>query len=161
VQAIQNAAFATVTGIQTGFEFKFDSGFGFASRFNYQHGEEEVDDGTISPSRHAAPWFGLTRVTYGKQNLKLDFYAMYTGQVSFNDLPLEEQGKAFLYAADSNGDPYSPGWYTLNFKALYKLENGLTISGGVENITDQRYRPYSSGLAAAGRNIILALKVDL
>lgn len=161
VQAIQNAAFATVTGIQTGFEFKFDSGFGFASRFNYQHGEEEVDDGTISPSRHAAPWFGLTRVTYGKQNLKLDLYAMYTGQVSFNDLPLEEQGKAFLYAADSNGDPYSPGWYTLNFKALYKLENGLTISGGVENITDQRYRPYSSGLAAAGRNIILALKVDL
>jgi hemoglobin/transferrin/lactoferrin receptor protein len=161
VQAIQNAAFATVTGIQTGFEFKFDSGFGFASRFNYQHGEEEVDDGTVSPSRHAAPWFGLSRVTYSKQNLKLDFNAMYTGQVSFNDLPLEEQGKVFLYAADSNGNPYSPGWYTLNFKALYKLDNGLTISGGVENITDQRYRPYSSGIAAAGRNIILSLKVDL
>jgi hemoglobin/transferrin/lactoferrin receptor protein len=161
VQAIQNAAFATVTGIQAGFEFKFDSGFGFASRFNYQHGEEEVDDGTVSPSRHAAPSFGVTRFTYSQQNLKLDFYGMYAAQVSFNDLPLEEQGKAYLYASDSNGDPYSPGWYTLNFKALYKLDNRLTISGGVENITDQRYRPYSSGIVAGGRNIILSLKVDL
>lgn len=160
VQAIQNAAYATVSGIQAGFEFKFDSGFGFASRFNYQHGEEEVDDGTVSPSRHAAPWFGVTRISYNDQNLRLEFYGMYTGQVSFTQLPLEEQGKDYLYALDSQGNPYSPAWYTLNFKALYKVYNGLSISGGVENITDQRYRPYSSGIVAGGRNIILSLRVD-
>uniref|UniRef100_UPI004047BCAF TonB-dependent receptor n=2 Tax=Roseivirga sp. TaxID=1964215 RepID=UPI004047BCAF len=160
VQAIQNAAYATVAGIQAGFEFKFDSGFGFASRFNYQHGEEEVDDGTVSPSRHAAPWFGVTRLSYNDQNLRLEFYGMYSGKVSFTQLPLEEQGKDYLYAVDSQGNPYSPAWYTLNFKALYKVYNGLNISGGVENITDQRYRPYSSGIVAGGRNIILSLRVD-
>ncbi|PIQ49061.1 MAG: TonB-dependent receptor [Cytophagales bacterium CG12_big_fil_rev_8_21_14_0_65_40_12] len=160
VQAIQNAAYATVSGIQAGFEFKFDSGFGFASRFNYQHGEEEVDDGTVSPSRHAAPWFGVTRLSYNDQNLRLEFYGMYSGQVTFAQLPLEEQGKDYLYAVDSQGNPYSPAWYTLNFKALYKVYNGLSISGGVENITDQRYRPYSSGIVAGGRNIILSLRVD-
>jgi len=140
--------------------FKFDSGFGFASRFNYQHGEEEVDDGTVSPSRHAAPWFGVTRLSYNDQNLRLEFYGMYSGQVTFAQLPLEEQGKDYLYAVDSQGNPYSPAWYTLNFKALYKVYNGLSISGGVENITDQRYRPYSSGIVAGGRNIILSLRVD-
>ncbi|MFT6054114.1 MAG: hemoglobin/transferrin/lactoferrin receptor protein, partial [Roseivirga sp.] len=61
---------------------------------------------------------------------------------------------------DSNGDPYSPSWYTVNFKALYKLQNGISLSGGIENITDQRYRPYSSGLAAAGINAILSVRVD-
>ncbi|MFT7154314.1 MAG: hemoglobin/transferrin/lactoferrin receptor protein, partial [Alteromonas macleodii] len=29
---------------------------------------------------------------------------------------------------------------------------------GVENISDQRYRPYSSGIVAPGRNFILSLK---
>tara|TARA_R110001599_G_scaffold114638_1_gene280666 strand:- start:23701 stop:26157 length:2457 start_codon:yes stop_codon:yes gene_type:complete len=161
VQAVQNAAYTKVYGIQAGIEFKFDSGFGFSTRYNFQHGEEELDDSSVSPSRHAAPSFGVTKITYSQQNLKMDLYAMYSGAVSFNDLPQEEQGKDYLYAADSNGDPYAPNWYTLNFKALYKLSNGMTISGGVENITDQRYRPYSSGITAAGRNIILSLKVDL
>lgn len=160
VQAIQNAAFATVMGFQTGVELKFESGFGASTRFNYQKGEEEVDDGTVSPSRHAAPWFGVTRVTYSQQNLRMELSTMYSGQVSFDDLPLEEQGKAYLYALDENGDPYSPSWYTLNFKALYKLQNGISISGGVENITDQRYRPYSSGIAAAGRNVVISVRVD-
>ena len=161
VQAVQNAAYTEVYGLQAGIEFKFDSGFGFSTRYNFQHGEEELDDNSVSPSRHAAPSFGVTKVTYSQQNLKMDFYAMYSGQVNFNDLPEEEKGKDYMYAADSNGNPYSPSWYTLNFKALYKLSNGMTISGGVENITDQRYRPYSSGITAAGRNIILSVKVDL
>jgi hemoglobin/transferrin/lactoferrin receptor protein len=160
VQAIQNAAFSTVMGFQTGIEVKLESGFGFSSRFNYQNGEEEVDDGTVSPSRHAAPWFGVTRVTYSQQKLRMELSGMYSGQVSFENMPLEEQGKDFLYTTDSNGDPYSPSWYTVNFKALYKLQNGISLSGGIENITDQRYRPYSSGLAAAGINAILSVRVD-
>lgn len=161
VQAIQNAAYTTVYGIQAGFEFKFNSGFGFSSRLNYQHGEEELDDGSLSPSRHAAPTFGITRVTYSQQNLKLELNATYSGKVSYEDLPEEEKGKDYLYAADGNGNFHSPAWYTLNFKALYKLNNGLTLSGGVENITDQRYRPYSSGITAAGRNLILSVRIDL
>ncbi|MGW8123805.1 TonB-dependent receptor [Roseivirga echinicomitans] len=161
VQAVQNAAYTEVYGLQAGVELKFDSGFGFSTRYNFQHGEEELDDSSLSPSRHAAPSFGVTNITYSQQNLKMDLYAMYGGEVSFNEMPSEEKGKAYMYASDSNGDPYSPGWFTLNFKALYKLSNGMTISGGIENITDQRYRPYSSGIVAAGRNIILSLKVDL
>jgi hemoglobin/transferrin/lactoferrin receptor protein len=32
---------------------------------------------------------------------------------------------------------------------------------GVENITDQRYRPYSSGISAAGRNFIGSLRLNI
>jgi hemoglobin/transferrin/lactoferrin receptor protein len=71
VQAIQNAAVANVYGIQAGSEVKLPRGFGFFSDFNYQEGEEELDDGTTSPSRHAAPWFGVSRLTYAVDKLSI------------------------------------------------------------------------------------------
>lgn len=158
VQAIQNAAVSGVYGLQTGLEVKLPAGFGISSQYNYQKGEEELDDGTTSPSRHAAPWFGVTRLTYASKGLDMQLYAMYNGKRSFADMPVEERGKAYIYATDANGNPYSPGWYTLNLKAMYQLNTIFSISGGVENLTDQRYRPYSSGLVAAGRNFIIALR---
>jgi len=158
VQAMQNAAFATVYGIQAGLEVKLPAGFGFTSQFNYQKGEEELDDGTTSPLRHAAPWFGVSHLTFTKGKLELDFYSIYNGEISYKNLPEEERGKDYLYAKDADGNPYSPSWYTLNFKALYQLTGNLSISAGVENITDQLYRPYSSGIAGSGRNFILALR---
>lgn len=160
VQAIQNAAEATVYGVQAGVEIKLPLGFGISSQFNYQHGEEELDDGSTSPSRHAAPWFGITRLEYKAKRLGMQLYAIYNGEKSFEDMPVEETGKGYLYAADEDGNPYSPAWYTLNFKAQYRLDEVFTIVAGMENITDKRYRPYSSGLTAAGRNFILSLRAN-
>lgn len=158
VQAIQNAAFATVYGIQAGLEVKLPAGFGFTSQFNYQKGEEELDDGTKSPLRHAAPWFGVSHLTFTSGKLELDLYGIYNGEISYANLAEEERGKDYLYAKDADGNPYSPSWYTLNIKALYQITNNFSVSAGVENITDQLYRPYSSGIAGPGRNFILALR---
>lgn len=160
VQAIQNAAVANVYGVQAGFEIKLTSGFSFSSRFNYQIGEEELDDGTTSPSRHAAPWFGTTRLTYSKNKVSVQLYTVYSGEKSFDDLPEGEKSKDYIYAIDKNGDPYSPAWYTLNFKAMYKITNHFSANAGLENITDQRYRSYSSGIVAPGRNFILSLRAS-
>ncbi|NVK64121.1 MAG: TonB-dependent receptor [Flavobacteriales bacterium] len=158
VQAIQNAAVANVYGVQAGLEVKLPNGFGLSSDFNYQLGEEELDDGTRSPSRHAAPWFGVTRFIYNAHRLNMQLYVMYSGEKSFEDLPEGEKGKDYIYAIDENGNPYSPGWYTLNFKAMYSFATNFAVSAGLENITDQRYRPYSSGIVAPGRNFILSVR---
>jgi len=158
VKAVQNAARATVRGVQAELEVKLPAGFGLISHFNYQKGEEELDDGSVSPLRHAAPWFGLTHLTFSAQKMKLDIYAVYNGEVSNENLPPEEQSKTYIYAIDKNGNPYSPGWYTLNFKGMYQLTDQLSINCGIENLTNQRYRPYSSGITGPGRNFVLALR---
>ncbi len=160
VQAIQNAAVAHVYGLQAGLEVKLPSGFGFSSDINWQKGTEELDDGTISPSRHAPPLYGISRLTYRLSGLQMQFYAEYSGEKSYDEMPEEEIGKDYMYAADDNGNPYSPAWYTLNFKAGYQLSGRLLLTAGVENLTDRRYRPYSSGIAAAGRNFILSLRAN-
>ncbi|MFH1121147.1 MAG: TonB-dependent receptor [Bacteroidota bacterium] len=158
VQAIQNAAVAKVYGIQAGVDVKLPGGFGFSTDYNYQIGEEELDDKTTSPSRHAPPAFGVSRLTYSAHSLSMQLYAVYSGEKKFEDLPQEEQGKTEIYAIDDDGNPWSPGWYTLNFKAMYEITENFEVSAGLENLTDQRYRPYSSGIVAPGRNFILSLR---
>lgn len=160
VQAIQNAAVAQVYGVQAGLEIKLPAGFGFSSDLNIQKGEEELDNGETSPSRHAAPIFGVSRLTLGAKNLNIQLSLNYSGEKKYEDLPLEEQAKTEIYAVDANGKPYSPSWYTLNFYALYRISGNFSISAGLENLTDQRYRPYSSGMAGAGRNFILSARAN-
>ncbi|PID67954.1 MAG: TonB-dependent receptor [Flavobacteriia bacterium] len=158
VQAIQNAAFARVFGVQAGFEIKLPNGLGLSSDYNIQKGIEELSDGTTSPSRHAPPSYGTTRITYNANKLYMQLYTTYMAEKSFDNMPREEAEKSYLYAKDANGNPYAPSWYTLNLKANYTINSGFTIGVGLENITDQRYRPYSSGIAAPGRNYIMTVK---
>jgi hemoglobin/transferrin/lactoferrin receptor protein len=160
VQAILNAANANVYGLQAGLEVKLPAGFSFSSDLNYQIGEEELDDGSTSPSRHAAPLFGQSRLSFNPGKMKLQFYAVYQGKRSHDDLADEEKGKDEIYAKDENGNNYAPAWYTLNFKAMYQLSETITMTAGLENITDRRYRPYSSGISGPGRNFVLALRAN-
>ncbi len=159
VQAIQNAAVAKVYGIQMGLELKLPEGFGFSTDMNFQKGEEELDNGKTSPSRHSAPFFGISRINYKANKLTLELNFSYQAKRDFEDLPEEEKGKTEIYALDEDGNSYAPSWYTLNFKSLYKVTDLFHLSAGIENLTDQRYRPYSSGISAAGRNFILAATV--
>ncbi|WP_298542190.1 TonB-dependent receptor [uncultured Aquimarina sp.] len=161
VQAIQNAANAQVYGFEAGISYDFIKNFNLSSKYTFTGGEEELDDGSIAPSRHVAPQFGSTNLTYTKDKWMIDFSAIYNGQFDFEELAPSQQNNDFLYALDENGNPYSPSWYTLNIRSRYQFTKSLQATLTMENITDQRYRPYSSGIAGAGRNFILSLKYSL
>lgn len=160
IQAIQNAANASVYGIQLGLEIKLPAGLGFNSHFNLQKGTEEMDNGEVSPSRHAAPIFGSSQLSYKHKKLQILFYLNYQGERSYNELAVEERTKDEIYAKDANGKNYAPAWHTLNLKASYELDQNMTVSLGIENISDQRYRTYSSGISGAGRNVIFSMRAN-
>ncbi len=161
VQAILNAASMKVYGLQAGLEIKLPAGFHFSGRYNWQVGKEAMSDVPDLPSRHATPSFGVAKLTFRAKDLRLQCNLVFNSKVSAEDLPLSERQKDYLYALDENGDPYTPAWYTLNLKGSYQLTDELAINAGIENLTDQRYRPYSSGISAAGLNFILALKAAI
>lgn len=161
VQAILNAAEAHVVGVQTGVEIKLPYGYSFLSDLNYQVGTEELEDGTSSASRHAAPLYGVSRLRYLQEDLTIEFYANYQGEISSGDLAVDEQNKDEIYAKDEKGKNYAPSWHTLNFKAMYQLTETISISGGIENLADRRYRPYSSGLSGSGRNMVLSVRATI
>ena len=69
-----------------------------------------------------------------------------------------ELDKPHIYLTDENGGLYSPSWYTLNLKTALTVKNGWMVTLGAENITNQRYRAYSSGIAGPGINLITSIK---
>ena len=161
VDAIQNAAQATVLGFLLAVDAKLGLGIGLDARYNWQDGVEQDDDNVIDvPLRHCPPAFGTAGLSWERKKIRLRLYTDFSAGFTFDDLAPSEQAKTPIYALGDNGDPYAPSWYTLNFKGSYQIVKALQVTAGVENITDQRYRPYSSGITAPGRNFILALRAS-
>lgn len=155
VEAITNAGSAHVYGFHINLQAKVGEYYLIKTTLNITEGKE--NNGV--PLRHAAPLFGSTHFILEYSKLKTDFYSNYNGAKKYSKMPPSEIEKSYLYAADKNGKPWSPGWFTLNVKLSYNLLSRLVVNAGVENILNHRYRPYSSGIAAPGRNFIFSLRV--
>jgi len=160
VQAIQNASKAWIYGFETGIQINFSKKFKLHSQYNIIGGTED-DNGIEVPIRHVAPYFGNTHFIWNNNKFKIDIFAEYNQELSNNKLAPSEIEKEYLYALDENGNPYSPSWYTLNLRTEYQINKDILVNLAIENITDQRYRMYSSGIASSGRNLILSLNYSL
>ncbi|WP_340199567.1 TonB-dependent receptor plug domain-containing protein [Ascidiimonas sp. W6] len=158
VQAVQNAAKAKAYGFEFGLDAFLSDRLSFNSNLTITNGEEEIDNGETAPLRHAPPLFADMHFIWTNNTVKFDFFANYNGETDFEDLAPSEQNKPFIYAVDKNGNPYSPSWYTLNFRSQYKISKHLETNISLENITDQRFRSYSSGITAPGRNFIVGVR---
>lgn len=160
VQSIQNASNSRIYGFESGVVVNINKYLKLSSQYSIVRGNEDRD-GEKVPVRHVSPSFGNTHLTWAKKRFKADAFLNYNGTLDFNELAPSERSKNFIYALDANGNPFSPSWYTLNLRTRYKLSSSTVLTATLENITDQLYRPYSSGISAPGRNIILALHYKL
>lgn len=161
LRAIQNSSHAFVAGVQATVKFEFGKGFGAFASYSYQYGREKllVDDVyEMYPMRHVAPMFGTVHATYRYKWLMVDLFSNFSGKISNKNLATQTLENPTLFPADELGNLYSPAWYTLNIKAAFDIAKYLTLTVGVENITDQRYRTYSSGISAAGVNAIVGIR---
>jgi hemoglobin/transferrin/lactoferrin receptor protein len=123
----------------------------------------ETDDRSDKqvPLRHAPPFYGNVNLRYRAGKFFAELSGFYNAEVSNADLAPSEQAKTDIYAKDSNGKPYAPSWYTLHLRTSYALTSYVTLNAGWENMTNQRYRPYSSGVVAAGSNFVFSARVTI
>ena len=159
IQAIQNAAYAQVYGLQWSLDAQLNNRWLLTTRMNLQKGEEELDDGSISPSRHVAPYFGESSLTYEYNSLSGSLIHRFQGTKSHSQMAVTEREKIELYALDAEGLAYAPSWGVWNLVGKYEFTDWGNILLQLENLTDQRYRPYSSGISAAGRSVQLGFSV--
>jgi len=157
VQALVNTSYAYIYGVEADAGIEFFNHIIVKGSYNYIEGKDKEGNSI----RHAAPMSAIGHITYINNKIKADFYSIYNKEIPFEKLTPSEKDKPHIYAIDANGNPYCPSWWTLNFKIQYRFSTFLNINAGVENILDKRYRPYSSGIVAPGRNFIISLKFNI
>lgn len=157
VEALVNAESATIYGLNFNFEYLFSNQWRTRHDITFTAGEDSDE----LPLRHIPPTFGSSHLIFESQKWFVDVYVNYNGKLDFDELAPDEQDKPHLYVPDENGNPYSPSWWTMNLKSNYKLNRKITLSGGIENIFDKRYRPYSSGVSSSGVNFVVSALVKI
>ncbi|MBI1224731.1 MAG: TonB-dependent receptor plug domain-containing protein [Bacteroidetes bacterium] len=137
----------------------------------------------LEPLDHIPPANGFTSLTYEIGKFKASAVLRYqfakkVKRYGVSDVSVDSNGNLVLgrggtednleyayYHIDSQtGNVVYDGtlaWTTYNLYTSYSISKMFTVHAAVENITDLHYRPFSSGVSAAGRNFIVSLRVNL
>jgi hemoglobin/transferrin/lactoferrin receptor protein len=159
IQAIQNASRSWIYGFEAGLKVRFSKALKLTSQYSYVQGVQEEVLGVELPVRHVAPVFGNVHIIWNHNKLQIDGFINYNGTLRHSEISAELADT--LFALDAQGNPYAPSWYTLNLRTQFNFNKAISFVGTIENITNQRYRPFSSGISAPGTNLILALTYKL
>lgn len=153
VQAVVNAGKAYIYGAGVNLSVDIGDYLEAYGDLSFTQGRDLIED---LPLRHVAPLFGQSGLTVEINNAYINLYAQFNSRKTYSQLSPSERNKTHLYT--DNG---TPGWITLNAKASYRFNSRIRVDTGLENILDKHYRPYSSGISAPGRNVIVALRANI
>lgn len=160
VQAMQNVDRAYIYGFTTGVQFNFNDNISFKSIINYTYGRYvDARKDTVVPLDHIPPVFGQTSIVYKAKNTDAEFFVRYNGKKASADYSASGEDNA-VYSADPVKG-YMPAWFTLNVRAGYNFTKNIRLNIACENLTDNRYRVFASGINAPGRNFIISLRYKL
>lgn len=153
VEALVNTQRALIYGISGSLRLRLYKGLSFSQQLTYTDGADLSEQ---LPLRHTPPVFGQSALQYQTEGAKAELFVQYNGAKEWDDLAPSEQAKTHLYSPAG-----SLPWHTWNLRLSYQLNKHLQLNSGLENIFDKHYRPYSSGISAAGRNLYLTLRAYL
>ncbi|MCK4749037.1 MAG: TonB-dependent receptor [Bacteroidales bacterium] len=148
-----NAGQGYIYGVSMDFTSNLNKNITLKGTMNYTRGHNITDD---VPLGHIPPIFGRTSLTYRKSRFFVETYIVYHGwkrTEEFSPYGEDNDGEAMGYGF--------PSWWTANMKAGFKAGGHLDFMLAVENIFDQFYKPYASGISGPGRNFIITARFTL
>ncbi len=153
VQTLMNSPEAYIYGWSFGMKSQLASWLWYEESFTWQKGWDISND---EPLGHIPPAFGKSLFKIKIDKLEYKIWGIYTAWKYIEDMNSSGVDNDDL----GTGEGY-PSWWTLNTSAQYKVNDNLKIQFGIENILDQHYRTFASGISAPGRNFIISLKGNL
>lgn len=146
----ENIQNARVYGFSVGFYTDIGKFISMSANFNYTRGKETPSG---DPMAHIPPLFGRVSLLARVKRFQAEVFVNFNGQKTEN-----------LYSTYSEDRPDeatlqgTPGWFTFNLRTTAQLHKHLNLQFAIENIFDQHYKPFSSGISAPGRNFMLTLR---
>ena len=152
VIANQNISEALIIGFSSKLKLSLGENVKIDASVNLINGDEIITGEDNIPFGHIPPTYGQVGLSYDSDKFNISGIFRYNG---FK--PIEEYGGSV-----DNPELATPigalSWSTYNLHGQYHLSQSLSINLGIENLFDLNYRPFASGVSAAGRNVIVALR---
>ena len=151
IQTNINAEQAIIYGGSGRIKILFTKNIHLSSSINYTKG---YLTNSKDPFAHIPPLFGKTRLLFEKENWDIELFSHYNGWKRKAD-----------FAAGTSDNPQeatvdgSPSWYTINVRASLSLNEFITLQLGLNNLLDQHYKMFASGISAPGRNLMVSGRV--
>ena len=164
--ANQNTARADILGYTFGFDSQLTKKINLKGDINFTKGINKSGD---LPVPHIPPIFGKISMRKNGEKLScfLDFQYSFKKRVEDFDFAgvdnLDETPYEIINAnSESEIINYYgiPAWSTLNFSLSYNFSKSINLQFSVNNILDEHYKSFGSGISAAGRNFITTFRVN-
>ena len=153
ITANYNAGETYIYGASMGIISNLNENFTLKGTINFTKGQNLSDD---VPLGHIPPIFGRTSLSYRKNRFFLDTYFVYQGWKNMEDFS--------PYGEDNDGEAMEygfPSWWTANIKLGFEAGDHFDLVLAIENLFDQFYKPYASGISSAGRNFVFTARFTL
>jgi len=148
-----NAGRAIIWGLNGSLRVEFSPNIYMKAGVNYTRGRELETGQEPRPLSHIPPVYGQFDLGYKRKIFQTRFNIRFNGPKRLADY--SDDSSENLDKALPEG---TPAWFTINIYASFKLHKYFSINLGLENLLDWHYRPYSSGVSAAGMNVIVTLR---
>lgn len=140
----QNVDEARILGFSVFADYHFNPKFGLSGQVNYTNGQEIGDR---FPLGHIPPTFGKFKAYYNYEK----WFVALTNEWNA-EKPIERYSQSSEDKASEALASGTPSWMLWHINAQCKVNEHWRFNAGVENILDEHYKPFSSGISGAGRN---------
>jgi hemoglobin/transferrin/lactoferrin receptor protein len=155
VVANQNARKAYIRGLYFNVVAELNSYVAFTSSFTYTY--SRIKDETLGeiPLDHIPPAFGKSAFRINTKRVQTEIFALYNGWKRLQNYATFTGNEDNIQYATTFG---TPSWVTFNVRTAYQFTPYTQLQVSLENIFDQHYRVFASGISGAGRNFIMTLR---
>ena len=173
-----NAQSAQIRGLNFNFNYNLRNKLIFEGGMHFTKGtssftNEFVQD-TIVPFSHIPPTYGDLGLTYKTKKFHLEGQLRFNGTKAIEDYAISDIDANGVvdrvgtsdnldftpWELDENGDVSylgSTSWAIFNVYTKWQFHEKLSLNIALENVFDKFYVPFSSSIAAPGRNLIISL----
>ena len=162
IVANQNKGTAYVYGYTASYQGKLSEKVSTSGFVTYTKGRAYDTD---EPLSSIPPLFGQFDLNYSDDKLQLGATFRFNSKKDITDFNITEgiDNHELTPIVDATAteevDIYfgSPRWMTLGFNSSYAFNENWKLQGMINNIFDQHYREFASGISAPGRNFSFSL----
>ncbi|WP_299618353.1 TonB-dependent receptor [uncultured Tenacibaculum sp.] len=153
---------AYVTGFTVNYQGKLFQNWTTTGSITYTKGRTFDTD---EPMSSIPPLFGNFDVNYVNEKVEAGVNFRFNAKKDISDFNIDEgidnhEQTPLVDATSSDPEQRyygSPSWQTLSAFAKYNLSRNFSLQARVDNIFDEHYREFASGVSAPGRNLSVSL----